>query len=144
MERVRLWSLDPQYLDAKGLVALWRESLLAKKVLEGKTKGYKNHPQLIRFKLSEDPLAAINNYLRIIYDESCRRGYHFDKNKFNSKATAKTIAVTSSQLEYEFAHLKKKLHVRDPIKLQEITSVKKIQAHSLFTIIHGEVEAWEK
>ena len=47
---MRIWSLHPRYLDAKGLVAVWRETLLAKHVLEGKTKGYKNHPQLNRFR----------------------------------------------------------------------------------------------
>lgn len=43
---MRLWSLHPQYLDAKGLVALWREGLLAQAVLAGQTRGYKRHPQL--------------------------------------------------------------------------------------------------
>ena len=43
---MRLWSLHPKYLDKLGLLGLWRESLLAQKVLLGKTKGYKNHPQL--------------------------------------------------------------------------------------------------
>jgi len=38
---MRLWTIHPKYLDAKGLVALWRETLLAKHVLEGKTPGYK-------------------------------------------------------------------------------------------------------
>lgn len=32
---MRLWSLHPSYLDAVGLVALWREGLLARKVLQG-------------------------------------------------------------------------------------------------------------
>ena len=41
---MKLWSIHPKYLDAKGLVALWREALLAQKVLDGKTEGYKNHP----------------------------------------------------------------------------------------------------
>ena len=49
---MRLWSVHPKYLDSKGLVALWREALLAKQVLEGGTKGYRNHPQLDRFKKS--------------------------------------------------------------------------------------------
>ncbi|MEM3714836.1 MAG: pyrimidine dimer DNA glycosylase/endonuclease V [Nitrososphaeria archaeon] len=40
---MRLWSIHPKYLDQKGLVACWREGLLAKKVLLGKVKGYKNH-----------------------------------------------------------------------------------------------------
>lgn len=37
---MRIWSLHPSYLDAKGLVALWRETLLAQKVLLGATVGY--------------------------------------------------------------------------------------------------------
>ena len=39
---MRLWSIHPKYLDCKGLVALWREALLAKKVLRGKTRKYAN------------------------------------------------------------------------------------------------------
>lgn len=35
---MRLWTLHPKYLDTKGLVALWREALLAQKVLQGKQK----------------------------------------------------------------------------------------------------------
>lgn len=46
---MRIWSVHPSLLDAKGLVACWRETLLAQKVLQGLTKGYKNHPQLDRF-----------------------------------------------------------------------------------------------
>jgi hypothetical protein len=56
---MRIWSLHPKYLDAKGLVALWRESLLAKQALESKTKGYKNHPQLNRFKNSGNAVGWI-------------------------------------------------------------------------------------
>lgn len=56
---MRLWSLPPSLLDAKGLVALWREALLAQKVLQGETRGYRNHPQLARFKQQDDPAAAL-------------------------------------------------------------------------------------
>ena len=77
---MRIWSIHPQYLDSKGLVALWRESLLAKHVLEGKTKGYKNHPQLNRFKKAENPLHLMNEYLSFVYQESLRRGYNFERN----------------------------------------------------------------
>jgi hypothetical protein len=66
---MRIWSLHPEYLDTKGLVSLWRETLLAKKVLEGKTEGYKNHPQLIRFKKSDNPLKHINQYLMKVNSE---------------------------------------------------------------------------
>ena len=76
-----LWSLHPQYLDAKGLVAAWREALLAQKVLPGETKGYCNHPQLLRFKRHPNPVKAIATYLEEIHNETMRRGYNFDKKK---------------------------------------------------------------
>ena len=80
---MRLWSLHPCYLDSVGLTACWRESLLAKKVLQNKTKGYKNHPQLYRFKEFSDPLKAIDIYLSEIYNEAKRRGYNYDKSKID-------------------------------------------------------------
>ena len=69
---MRLWSIHPSYLDVKGLGAAWREALLAQKVLEGLTRGYKNHPQLLRFKQAEDPLSAIGTFLGQIGRASCR------------------------------------------------------------------------
>jgi hypothetical protein len=38
---MRLWTLHPKCLDARGLVVPWREALLAQKVLRGETRGYK-------------------------------------------------------------------------------------------------------
>ncbi|MDI3502728.1 MAG: hypothetical protein PWR13_285 [Archaeoglobi archaeon] len=35
---MRLWSIHSKYLDAKGLVAVWREGLLAKKYWKEKLK----------------------------------------------------------------------------------------------------------
>lgn len=58
---MRIWSLHPKYLDTKGLVALWRETLLAQHVLSGKTKRYKNHPQLARFKNVNTRLTLLTN-----------------------------------------------------------------------------------
>ncbi|MEM2589333.1 MAG: pyrimidine dimer DNA glycosylase/endonuclease V [Candidatus Aenigmatarchaeota archaeon] len=80
---MRLWLIHPKYLDCRGLVAVWREGLLAKKVLEGKTKGYRNHPQLKIFKEYEKPIDLINAYLFQIYLEAKRRGYfvRFYKNR---------------------------------------------------------------
>jgi len=75
---LRLWTVHPKYLDARGLVALWREALLAKRVLEGRTRGYRHHPQLTRFRAHPDPVAAIDAYLAGVYEEACRRGYRFD------------------------------------------------------------------
>ena len=67
---MRLWSLHPSYLDSSGLVALWREGLLARKVLSGQTKGYIHHPQLQRFRETPHPLQTLDAYLKAVHDES--------------------------------------------------------------------------
>ena len=142
---MRLWSIHPKYLDAKGLIAVWREGLLAKKVLEGKTKGYKNHPQLIRFINSENALESINQYLYGIYEESTIRKYNFDKSKLytiNSKRVK--LTVNSKQIEYEFELLKSKLKKRDLSKYNEIINTPVIELHSIFMRITGDIENWEK
>jgi len=140
---MRIWSLHPKYLDAKGLVALWRETLLAKKVLENKTKGYKNHPQLLRFKAS-DPLNTINYYLKEVYLEAQRRSYNFDKSKFTEVHHIDKINVTTSQIAYEKNHLLKKLKSRDDKKYQEVLKVSTFEVHPLFNLVEGQIEDWEK
>jgi hypothetical protein len=165
---MRIWSLHPKYLDSKGLTALWRETLLGKHVLENKTKGYKNHPQLIRFKKYPDPLFAINFYLREIYLEAKNRNYNYDKNKFDFSLFKKLkysekIFVNTEQVEYEIKHLLKKLKVRDAKKYKELnTELKKVkelkiknknpnqkegqsilEIHPLFKIKIGGIEEWE-
>jgi hypothetical protein len=141
---MRIWSFHPKYLDTKGLVALWREALLAKKVLENKTKGYKNHPQLDRFKNSIHPLDSINYYLSIIFVEASARNFNFDKEKFKQKNKIIKQKVTEGQLRYEFEHLKQKLLVRDPKKIEEIKVVQLPEPHPLFEMINGNIESWEK
>jgi len=140
---MRIWSLHPKYLDTKGLVALWRETLLAKNVLEGKTKGYKNHPQLMRFKNSDNPLQVINQYLSAVYQESLTRGYHFNDVKFNINFHPRTLTVTQGQVAYEMQHLLRKLKTRDSQKYRELINQKIIELHPLFIIIEGEKESWE-
>jgi hypothetical protein len=140
---MRIWSIHPKHLDAKGLVALWRETLLAKHVLEGKTRGYKNHPQLIRFKNHKEPLAAINKYLRIIFEEASFRGYNFDQKKFKSGTSKLKINVTYGQLEYEIEHLQAKLRKRDLKKFKENKLTEKFDVHPVFKLVKGEIETWE-
>jgi hypothetical protein len=140
---MRIWSLHPKYLDSKGLVALWRETLLAKKVLEGKTKGYRNHPQLTRFKELKNPLNAINKYLETIAEEAVRRNYNFDEKKFQKISTTGKISVNSGQIKYEFDHLLKKLKTRDKNRFHAIKKTKQIQLHPLFFQKKGQVEKWE-
>lgn len=141
---MRIWSIHPKYLDTKGLGAVWRETLLAKKVLEGKTKGYKSHPQLVRFRLQKKPLEAINAYLQEIWKEAKKRGYSFDSKKISVSNTKKKIPVTRGQLIYEFEHLKKKVKKRAQQKYQEIRATKRILPHPLFKVEKGEKAAWEK
>jgi len=140
---MRIWSIHPKYLDTKGLVALWRESLLAKHVLENKTKGYKNHPQLNRFKECDQPLHAINYYLSVVQQEAARRGYQFDKTKIEWNFNPCRINVTKGQIDYEIQHLKNKLQQRYPDQLEQITTVKNFQPHPLFKIVEGGIEDWE-
>jgi hypothetical protein len=140
---MRIWSLHPSYLDSKGLVALWRETLLAKHVLEGKTRGYKNHPQLIRFKESENPVDYIHQYLSIVYTEASDRGYNFDKSKIRWEFEPETMTVTKGQLLFEKNHLLHKLKIRDHNRYIELLNDNEILPHPLFEIIEGNIEKWE-
>ena len=141
---MRIWSLHPQYLDARGLVALWREALLAKKVLQGDTKGYRHHPQLKRFKETDRPVDGINRYLAEVYKEAERRGYNFNGNKFSRVDGPLNIPVNEGQLRYEMDHLLKKLKVRDHDRYKRYRTTKDIETHPLFTTREGPVEDWER
>jgi len=128
------------------LVAVWREGLLAKRVLEGKTKGYCNHPQLLRFKGYEKPVDLIDAYLFQIYVEAKRRGYSFDHSKIRGVKLQEALAVTRGQLEFEFAYLLKKLEKRDKKKFEELKGLnpETVEPNPVFKVIDGEVEKWEK
>jgi hypothetical protein len=141
---MRLWTLHPQYLDARGLVALWREALLAEKVLRGATKGYRHHPQLARFRASADPCAAIASYLRAVFEEAEARKYSFDFCKIQNLTASKPIEETKGQLLYEWAHLQRKLKVRDLARHDECRLVKVPVPHPLFRIVAGKVRSWER
>lgn len=140
---MRIWSLHPKYLDAKGIVALWREALLAKNVLENKTKGYRNHPQLLRFKQVEYPLNAINQYLAGVHKEAVARNYNFNSDKINWDFKPIKIPVNNKQIDYEFQHLLQKLKVRDLEKYKSITDIQIIETAELFYVTDGAIEDWE-
>jgi hypothetical protein len=141
---LRLWTLHPRYLDAKGLVALWREGLLAQKVLQGKTKGYRHHPQLQRFRAMSDPQAAIATYLHAVLDESRRRGYEFDGSKIACVRGGDCVHETRGQLLYEWRHLLEKLTRRDLPRYDRFHNIKRPAPHPLFRIVAGEVQEWER
>jgi hypothetical protein len=140
---MRLWTLHPKYLDARGLVTLWREALLAQAVLRGKTMGYRGHPQLMRFSETTRPVAAIAAYLRAVLEEATHRGYNFDGSKISSSRTSAKIAVSSGQVAYEWQHLRRKLTIRDPEWLANSES-RRPNVHPLFRVVRGPVEQWEK
>jgi len=142
---MRLWSLHPKYLDCKGIVALWREALLAKAVLEDKTKGYKNHPQLDRFKASASPVNHLNNYLWYVAEEMQSRGYKPDITKLEPiGCSPMTILVTRGQVDFEKGHLLKKLEVRNPTLGESLRNTEIVELNGIFAEVEGDVEKWEK
>ena len=112
---MRIWTLHPRYLDPQGLVALWREALLARAVLRGGTKGYRHHPQLLRFQAHAAPRSAIG-----------------------------PIESTSGQLRYEWQHLMKKLKARNPALYAKWRKLASPEPHPSFSIRRGAIEKWER
>lgn len=141
---MRLWSIHPGYLDPTGLVALWREALLAQAVLRGETRGYRHHPQLERFRSMPSPEGSIAEYLRFVHEESVRRGYRFDATKIGAQRDATAIVVTRGQLGHERRHLVEKLRRRSPEWYELLRDVQVTDAHPLFTVIDGGVATWER
>jgi hypothetical protein len=141
---MRLWTVHPKYLDAKGLVALWREALLARAVLRGKTKGYRHHPQLHRFLAHPAPRSAINAYLASVLEEATGRGYSFDSTKVGPVRGRIQIPGTAGQLQYEWQHLLGKLKLRSPSHHRRWRSLDTPEPHPVFRIERGGVEPWER
>jgi hypothetical protein len=141
---MRLWSIHPKYLDPQGLVAVWREALLAQAVLRGETKGYRNHPQLDRFWSQSLPLMAISTYLKAVHIEACSRGYSFDSRKITLIQECELIPVTFGQLWYEFQHLLRKLSRRNPTLHRKWRAISSPESHPLFLAHPGNIEPWER
>lgn len=141
---MRLWSLHPKYLDPQGLVALWREALLARAVLRGRTRGYRHHPQLLRFQQQSEPRNAINAYLGAVHAESIERGYVFDRSKIGPHRPVTVIAVSEGQLVYEWQHLMRKLKVRNPALYRRWRGLEMPDCHPVFKSVPGEIADWER
>lgn len=142
---MRLWSLHPKYLDSQGLVALWRESLLAKAVLNGRTRGYTHHPQLNRFKFHAIPTCAVNVYLLGIHREAMRRGFAFDAHKIGPVDNILIqLPVSTGQIEYEWRHLLAKLAARSPAVYGKLHSLPSPECHPMFYLCPGGIEDWER
>jgi len=141
---VRIWSLHPAHLDRAGLVACWRETLLAQAVLAGRTRGYTQHPQLERFRAAPDPLGTVGAYLAGLADEADARGYRFDRTRINrADARPARLTVTTGQLALERAHLAAKLEVRAPDDAARLAAAP-VRAHPLLDVVDGPVAPWER
>lgn len=128
-----------------GLVACWRETLLAQAVLAERTRGYRNHPQLERFRAQNDPIAAVGAYLTGIAHEATRRGYRFDTSRIlcQGAPALPRIPVTHGQVALEWQHLGAKLRVRSAEYAEQWTQGAPT-LHPLFTEVPGDVEPWER
>ncbi|MEJ6549223.1 pyrimidine dimer DNA glycosylase/endonuclease V [Corynebacterium sp. USCH3] len=143
---MRLWSLHPCFLDRAALVACWREALLAQKVLAGETRGYTSHPQLVRFRAHPDPSTAVGAFLTGLREEATARGYRFDGTRIrvpSDPSETTPIPVTDGQLDYELAHLRRKVAHRDSAWLPELPDQDRLRPHPLLTVVPGDVEPWE-
>jgi hypothetical protein len=141
---MRIWTLHPACLDAKGLLALWRETLLAQKVLRGEVRGYRHHPQLTRFRASGDPLGYIGSYLQAVAAEATARGYRFDTGKIHTPCANGQLEETAGQLDFEWEHLCRKLAVRDPDRCARLRALSGPRPHPLFRVVPGGVQPWER
>ena len=141
---MRLWTIHPRYLDAQGLVALWREALLARAVLRGRTRGYRHHPQLARFRAHPLPRYAINAYLAAIHAEATSRGYSFDARKIGPVRSIRTMPATTAQISHEWLHFMRKVAVRNPRLHRQWRAVRVPRCHPLFKPVKGPVEYWER
>ena len=144
---MRLWSLHPSLLDRAALVAGWRETLLAQKVLAGGTRGYTHHPQLRRFRAQPAPLEAIGAYLGALQQEATVRGYRFDVTRIlhpTAIGSIPSIPVTTGQLAYELEHLRRKVEGRAPEWLPRLSEEGVTpRAHPQRQVGPGDVEDWE-
>lgn len=167
---MRLWSLHPRYLDRQGLTGGWREALLAQAVLAGRTKGYRSHPQLVRFRAHPDPTAAVGAFLLVMAEEAAERGYTFDRTRIDqpghpvpgqlskdpdhdagrglpadgTSPGVTRIPVTTGQVAYEWQHLLAKLGQRTPERLEGLTRITVPEVHPLFEVVPGPIESWER
>lgn len=156
---MRLWSINPRFLDTAGLGAAWREGGGARTSLRkrldaraaGKTPtGYAAHAQLVRFEAHADPMAALDSYLHAICDEADARGYRYNRSKLTARADVAPVPVTRGQLDFEAAHLLRKIPARHRVQVGAAERLAgaiergAVTAHPLFVIVNGGIEEWER
>lgn len=149
---MRIWSVHPRFLDRQALIAGWRETLLAQKVLDGGTKGYKHHPQLDRWRETPEPLVSIGSYLWGLREEATARGYQFDAGRIlfppaDPRALDASMPLSTGQLDLEWHHLETKVQARSPEVYARwfAPGVEQEAApHPMFRLFEGPRASWER
>ena len=141
---MRLWTLHPKYLDAKGLVAAWREALLAQAVLRDRNdwlpKPSSTDPV--------PPLTLTGSKYRVLSSRAACRGkpawvsVRPRKDRLPRGGRSR-LKATLGQLGYEWKHLRAKLAIRDKAWLASLGRVARPDAHPTFRVVPGDVEDWE-
>lgn len=107
------------------------------------TRGYRQHPQLARFRGHAAPELAIDAHLAAVREEASERGYAFDRSKLGAIQAVAGIEATSGQLACEWEHLLRKLVVRHAA----LAGRRRDEAPAclpLFVIAPGPIAAWER
>jgi len=141
---VRLWSINPRYLDPPGLVGLWREALLAQGIASGRTTAYRNHPQARKVLEQPDPWGAVHDYLVGVWEEGHLRGYRFDRDRILDHAGGYSMEVPRGQIEYEAVLLRMKLETRNPGYLDDLPLPGDVLPHPSITVVDGGIAWWER
>ena len=139
----RIWSLHPKYLDGIEIFFLWRNCIMAKKILDGTEKVNRKFPHLARFESSSNPIGAINIYLSEVYKIASTHGKNFKLDKFDDSFKDISLNVTKGQMEYEVELFKKKLRNRSSDTNALIFKIKIIEPNPLFKVVEGNKEAWD-
>ena len=150
---MRLWSLNPAYLDDASLRELWDDCMRAKKQMERLTEypnGSRPHPQLLRFFRTPGPLGAFSDYMWGVLDAIAQRGLYCGAQRKNAIPRPRSgshmyMSVTAGQMEIEtWLYGAKLVKERgNGEKYVQFWSIPEPQPHPLFQIVRGAVERWE-
>lgn len=147
---MRLWSLNPKYLDPLGLSRNYFEGLRGYNTLIGLTKIWKNHSQLIRFK-KYDPIPYLSFYLQNVLEEAIRRDLDWTTQSILKPITndyTQSMSVTEGQIEYEINWLHHKMKNRQKVHQKYIDLLESernnVELNPIFYKVSGDIEFWEK
>jgi hypothetical protein len=139
---MRIWTVHPRYLDVKGFVALWRETLLGMETLKKHVKcqhyiPWYKHPQLAPFKAQSDPILYISNYLYLVLEESRRRNYNFDGSKLDAIPYCENLPLIKASREvlvHEWLVCLGRYRVRSPKWFEEVKDISPLEVdpHPLY------------